>query len=49
MILLHTNVSIADTGVCEINTRPSCGHCRTPPSHLMSRFMDVRKMSATGL
>ena len=23
---MHTHI-----GVCEINTHPKCGHCRTPP------------------
>ena len=38
------------TGVCEINTRPTCGQRRTPPiPPLMSMFTDMRKVSAIGL
>ena len=27
----HDRAVYVDTGVCEINTHPTCGQCRTPP------------------
>ena len=32
-----------------VNTRPTCGQCRTPPIPPMSMFTDMRKVSAIGL
>ena len=39
------------TGVCEIDTHPTCGQRRTPPIPLilMPMFTDMRKVSAIGL
>ena len=37
------------TGVCKINTHPTCGQCRTPPLPLMSMFTDMGNVSAIGL
>ena len=30
-VMLVGRMSILHTGVCEINTHPTCGQCRTPP------------------
>ena len=40
---------VYDTGVCEMNTPPTCGQCRIPPNPLMAMLTDMRKVSAIGL
>ena len=49
MLLAEIVLDTGDTGVCEMDTHPTCGHCRTPPVPLMSIITDMRKVGASGL
>jgi len=45
----HRDRSSSLLPVCQTNTHPTCGHCRTPPVPHPSIFSDMPNVSATGL
>ena len=45
-LMFVVNQTAVHGGVCEMNTHPACGQCRTLPIPLISRCRDIENTSA---